>query len=55
MMALNKTIDHAVVLIFFSALPFLALTPATIVAMRAILSFASLTLVIATLDGWMGI
>ena len=47
--------DHAVVLIFLSVLPFLALTPAAMVAILAILSFASLALVMATLEGWMGI
>lgn len=47
--------DQAVVLIFLSALPFLALTPATMVAILASLSLASLILVMATLEGWMGI
>jgi len=46
---------HAVVLIFLSALPFLTATPAAIVAILANLSLASLALVMATLEGWIGI
>ena len=48
-------LDHAVVLIFLSALPFLAFTPAAIVRILAILSFPYLALVMATLEGWIGI
>lgn len=42
------------VLIFLSALPFLRLTPATMVLILASLSLASFTLVMATLEGWIG-
>jgi hypothetical protein len=44
-----------VVLIFFSALPFLAATPAATLLTLAILSFPSLSLVIATFEASTGI
>jgi hypothetical protein len=43
-----------VVLIFFSALPFLAATPAATLTTLAILSLPSLSLVIATFDAATG-
>lgn len=52
---LNKGQHQLVVLTFFSALPFLTATPAATLVTLAILSLPSLSLVIATLDGWTGI
>ena len=52
---LNKDSHQLVVLTFFSALPFLTATPAATLATLAILSFPSLSLVIATFDGSTGI
>ncbi len=51
---LNKEWHQLVVLTFFSALPFLAATPAATLVTLAILSLPSLSLVIATFDGSIG-
>ena len=52
---LNKEQHQLVVLTFFSALPFLAATPAATLVILANLSLPSLTLVMATFDGSIGI
>lgn len=52
---LNKDSHQLVVLTFFSALPFLAATPAATLTTLAILSFPSLSLVMATFEGSTGI
>jgi hypothetical protein len=52
---LNNFNNQAVVLIFFSAFPFLAFTPARTFSIRANLSLAYLSLIIDTLEGWIGI
>lgn len=43
--------NQAVALIFFSALPFLALTPAKTFSILDILSLPSLSLIMETLEG----
>lgn len=52
---LNKEQNQLVVLTFFSALSFLAATPAATLVTLAILSLPSLSLMMATFDGWTGI
>lgn len=51
---LNKNLNQLVVLIFFSAFPLLAATPAATLEILANLSLPYLTLVMATFEGSIG-